>query len=191
MLLLLSSLVGGWGSEGGCMRGTRSLGEVVYGAQERRDAWVSCCVTVYPPCHYLTHFIPFTAPPVRQMGSRAEQLHALVGAVTALDVVAARAGHSAWIGGVRPQVTDPDAGTGTGAASSSSSSGGGGSQGSSCLFIPGARHPVLMQRGLPPLPQPPSVGWGEGLGDGFNDVVSGLTWLAQALLVVSPGTSAT
>ncbi|GLC46171.1 hypothetical protein PLESTB_001197300 [Pleodorina starrii] len=71
------------------------------------------------------------------LGSRAPQVLQLLDSVTCLDVVAARAKHSRWLGGVRPSFEiEP---------------------GASPLHVPGARHPVLMQRGLPPLPQPPSV----------------------------------
>ncbi|KAG2493724.1 hypothetical protein HYH03_008237 [Edaphochlamys debaryana] len=73
------------------------------------------------------------------LGSRAAQVAALVEAVVALDMVAARAKHGAWVGGVRPsfhEAIGPDV---------------------SPLHLPGAMHPVLMQRGLPPLPQPPSI----------------------------------
>eukprot|EP00198_Chlamydomonas_reinhardtii_P000566 XP_001689901.1 predicted protein [Chlamydomonas reinhardtii] len=71
------------------------------------------------------------------LAKRAPQLMRLVDCVTALDVVAARAKHARWLSGVRPAFTaDPS---------------------ESPFWVPGALHPVLMQRGLPPLPQPPSV----------------------------------
>jgi hypothetical protein len=78
--------------------------------------------------------ISFTAPPT------AHHLQELLDAVTALDIVAARANHAAWLGAVRPAFLP----------SSSGSS-------SSPVYMPGARHPLLMQVALPPLPRPPSV----------------------------------
>ncbi|KAF6262465.1 hypothetical protein COO60DRAFT_628397 [Scenedesmus sp. NREL 46B-D3] len=71
---------------------------------------------------------------------RGPALQELLGAVTALDIVAARAKHSAWLGAVRPAFSS---------ATSSSSS--------SPVYVPGARHPLLMQAALPRLPRPPSV----------------------------------
>ncbi|KAG2444396.1 hypothetical protein HXX76_001149 [Chlamydomonas incerta] len=71
------------------------------------------------------------------LAKRAPQLMRLVDCITALDVVVARAKHARWLSGVRPAFTaDPS---------------------ESPFWVPGALHPVLMQRGLPPLPQPPSV----------------------------------
>ncbi|GIM00122.1 hypothetical protein Vretimale_5037 [Volvox reticuliferus] len=71
------------------------------------------------------------------LASRASQVLELLDSVTVLDVVAARAKHGRWLGGVRPTFAKES--------------------GTSPLSIPGALHPVLMQRGLQPLPQPPSV----------------------------------
>ncbi|KXZ48804.1 hypothetical protein GPECTOR_25g388 [Gonium pectorale] len=73
----------------------------------------------------------------RLLGDRRETLLSLVAVFTALDVVAARARHAAWLSGVRPHFVDESSDL--------------------LLHVPGALHPVLMQRGLPPLPQPPSV----------------------------------
>ncbi|GFR51258.1 hypothetical protein Agub_g13562, partial [Astrephomene gubernaculifera] len=89
------------------------------------------------------------------LGSRAPQVLSLLSAAVQLDVVAARAAHACWLGAVRPEFVAAEAeeeeGEGEEEGCSSSSS--------SCppLHLPGAMHPVLMQRGLPPLPHPPSI----------------------------------
>jgi DNA mismatch repair protein MutS2 len=70
----------------------------------------------------------------------------VLSAVTALDIVAARAKHARWCNGVRPLLLD--------AASSSNSSMGDNTP--SPLALPGAKHPLLLQPSLPPLPRPPS-----------------------------------
>ena len=57
--------------------------------------------------------------------------------MTALDLVAARARHAAWLSARRPAFTAP------------------GQTGSVCL--PGALHPLLLEAALPSLPEPPSA----------------------------------
>lgn len=52
-------------------------------------------------------------------------------AVVELDIITARAQHAAWIGGVAPAFDD------------------------SRVHLPGARHPLLLQPALPPLPETP------------------------------------
>uniref|UniRef100_A0A383W1M4 DNA mismatch repair proteins mutS family domain-containing protein n=1 Tax=Tetradesmus obliquus TaxID=3088 RepID=A0A383W1M4_TETOB len=74
--------------------------------------------------------------------ARGAALQELLGAVTALDIVAARAKHASWLGAVRPAFT---------------SSSGSSSSSSSPMHMPGARHPLLMQGALPPLPRPVSI----------------------------------
>ncbi|KAF8057679.1 NPC1 [Scenedesmus sp. PABB004] len=93
------------------------------------------------------------------LAQRAPGLQALLESVTQLDLVAARAKHAAWLGAVRPEFTG-DASSGGGAGSGAP---GGGAPldalqapGASPLFLPGARHPLLLQAALPPLPRPPS-----------------------------------
>ncbi|EFJ40148.1 hypothetical protein VOLCADRAFT_121755 [Volvox carteri f. nagariensis] len=74
----------------------------------------------------------------KMLGTRVPQLLSLLGSVTSLDLVAARARHSRWMGATRPEFEEFG-------------------PGASPLHVPGALHPLLMQRGLPPLPQAPSV----------------------------------
>lgn len=74
-------------------------------------------------------------------------------AVTALDIVAARAKHARWCGGVRPLLLDNTSTTTTTTNSSSSMMD---AAGLSPLNLPGATHPLLLQLSLPPLPRPPS-----------------------------------
>jgi DNA mismatch repair protein MutS2 len=85
----------------------------------------------------------------RLLAERAPPLLAMLAAATRLDVIAARAAHGRWLRGTRPTfVGDGDDGGG--------GSEGGGPEGGWAVHLPGARHPVLMQPALAPLPQPPS-----------------------------------
>ena len=61
-------------------------------------------------------------------------------AVTALDIATARARHAAWLGAMRPRLLrahDADA--------------------RGCVRVRAMRHPLLLQRALPPLPEPPAA----------------------------------
>jgi DNA mismatch repair protein MutS2 len=73
------------------------------------------------------------------LAERGDAIQGMLAAVTQLDIVAARAKHTQWCDGIRPVFLD----------SRSSSS-------ASPLHLPGARHPLLLQPLLLPLPQPPS-----------------------------------
>lgn len=79
----------------------------------------------------------------RQLAAARPGLEQLLGAVTALDVVAARAAHAAWLGGVRPRFTPW---------------GGEPGPGQPLLQVPGALHPLLLAPALAPLPRAPSRG---------------------------------
>ena len=54
-------------------------------------------------------------------------------AIVQLDIINARALHAAWLSGLRPQFHRPGASKGS-------------------VSLPGARHPLLLARSLPPLP---------------------------------------
>lgn len=55
-------------------------------------------------------------------------------AILELDVINARAQHGKWLSGMRPRFLTGESST------------------TGCVHLPGARHPLLMQRALPPLP---------------------------------------
>ncbi|GFH19071.1 predicted protein [Haematococcus lacustris] len=74
---------------------------------------------------------------------RVAEIQQLQEAVVELDVVAARAGHARWLSGVRPDLVPTVMA---------------GHDGRSLLSVPGALHPVLLERVLGhSLPQPPAV----------------------------------
>ena len=60
--------------------------------------------------------------------------------MTALDIATARARHAAWLGAVRPRLLRPHEANDTG-----------------CVRVRAMRHPLLLQRALPPLPVPPAA----------------------------------
>jgi hypothetical protein len=81
----------------------------------------------------------------RQLAAARPGLEQLLGGVTALDVVAARAAHAAWLGGVRPRFTQWSRDRGQGPAQPP-------------LQVPGALHPLLLAPALSPLPRAPARG---------------------------------
>jgi DNA mismatch repair protein MutS2 len=95
------------------------------------------------------------------LAERGAAIQGMLQAVTTLDIVAARGKHAQWCQGVRP-VFVGHSGSSSSSSSSNGSSGGsssGSSDGASLspLHMPGARHPLLLQPSLPPLPRPPSA----------------------------------
>lgn len=60
--------------------------------------------------------------------------------MTALDIATARARHAAWLGAVRPRLLRPPEADDCG-----------------CVRVRSMRHPLLLQRALPPLPEPPAA----------------------------------
>lgn len=109
----------------------------------------------------------------RLLGERAPPLLAMLAAATRLDVIAARAAHGRWLRGTRPTfVGDDDDGGG----------GSGGPEGGWAVHLAGARHPVLMQPALAPLPQPPSSE-DNSFGRNFTERPP---WEAQLLAVAPP-----
>ncbi|KAK9844214.1 hypothetical protein WJX81_008230 [Elliptochloris bilobata] len=68
------------------------------------------------------------------------RLRQVLDAVTALDIATARAKHAAWLGAVRPRLLRP-----------------GEAEARGCVRVRGMRHPLLLQRALPPLPEPPAA----------------------------------
>jgi hypothetical protein len=106
--------------------------------------------------------------------SRAAQIRALVASVAALDVAAARAAHARLFGGVEPALVElprtshshddgHTQGGGQPIGASHGHAGGNtlepcGDPLQSLMSIPGAHHPLLLERSLAsPLPDPPSV----------------------------------
>ena len=89
-------------------------------------------------CTYISCSLPHTLSACRAAGlatSNRAVTQALEGA-TALDIVRARARHAAWLQGVRPAFLTPEAASKEG-----------------CVQITDARHPLLLQPSLPPLPR--------------------------------------
>ena len=76
----------------------------------------------------------------RKLASRGRELRGLVEAVAALDIVGARAAHGEWLGATRPRFVSRYA-----------------VDTPSPLCVPCARHPLLLEPGLPPLARPPSA----------------------------------
>ncbi len=62
----------------------------------------------------------------------------VLAAVTALDVASARAKHASWLGAVAPRLLRPAEVADRG-----------------CVCVRGMRHPLLLERALPPLLQAP------------------------------------
>eukprot|EP00798_Chlamydomonas_sp_ICE-L_P021555 gene21555-28548_t len=75
------------------------------------------------------------------LGESAPYMQGLMDAVTALDVASARASHATWSRGLCPKFVSWEELSG----------------GVSPLQLPAARHPLLLQKVLPPLPRPPST----------------------------------
>jgi DNA mismatch repair protein MutS2 len=83
------------------------------------------------------------------LGRRGAALAGMLEAVAVLDAAAARARHAAWLGGVRPAFV--------GAGEADGGGGGGDPDGASPIWVPGALHPLLLERALDPLPRAPSA----------------------------------
>jgi len=86
-----------------------------------------------------------------EIGGEAPALRASLGALEALDLAAARAAHATWCSGVQPTLLSREEAATCGPAR-----------------IGGLLHPLLLERALPALPDPPGVSpdGGEGEGDG-------------------------
>ena len=79
--------------------------------------------------------------PVLQVLDELDAVKEVMETVKMLDIVYARAKYARWIGGVRPRFwTTADEGSEDWQ-----------------VCIPGAVHPLLLERALEPLPKPPSV----------------------------------
>ncbi|CAD7699368.1 unnamed protein product [Ostreobium quekettii] len=76
----------------------------------------------------------------RMLAACASRVADIMESVASLDVVNARAEHSKWLGGVRPKFLSTEQ-----------------IRDGYRACLPQARHPILMQRALPPLREPPSA----------------------------------
>ncbi len=125
---------------------------------------------------FLSAIILICHPPYAQLEERAPAIRSMQSSVVQLDIVAARAAHARIFGAVMPLLLPPP---GSESHESHESSVGEvlsgevrekGSQegdlpgtehpgqGRSYVWVPGALHPLLLERSLPePLPDPPSV----------------------------------